>query len=51
MVRVGELHKLWPFQNGMFNNTEIGKIEKKSKFSNKRSTVGHFLKATACDDT
>ena len=45
------LHKLWPFQNGMFSITEIGKNRKKSKISNKRNTVGDFKKVTNCDDT
>ena len=46
-------HKLWPFQNGMFSITEIGKNRKnreKNEVSNKTSTVGHLLIATAYDN-
>ena len=48
------LHKLWPFQNGIFNIIEIGKIEKieeKAKFLSYSTTVDHFHKVTTCDDS
>ena len=41
-MRLGELHNLWSFENGIFSITEIRK--KSKKFENKRRTMGYFYR-------
>ena len=50
-VGLGGLHKLWPFQKGMFSITEIGKIVKKKKIRMKEMLLGIFYIVTIRDDT